>query len=384
MKKILFFALIAATVLGCKRSADINVDPEPELTDAIMLSAGGPVVLGRAVGDTTANKGPRLNEFVLEDQIGVYAVYTKKDGANIAPDWSEPVEGARTGRYFDNKPATCKGFSAKDGSNPATRWASFLWGNTGQGGVGVDQLYPKGEDSIFVYAYYPYHQDSMVMNTTAGPSRKIRLDTITPLKQSDVLWAVGKSRASTPVPYVKRKDPLAPLTFKHALAQLNFKVYRKGSSVAACQFVSIAFRCPVYGAMRITDGDMYITNSTVKDSVGTYTILGNQVTHTDIEYNSDLSQIQHLLATPYMVLPMSEAQAKACKLIVKLYFGKGDPSTDPTNVRTYDITLTNIKEFVQGSLNTLSLGVGDTNIELLADIEPWDNSNGTDSGLDIE
>lgn len=385
MKRVLFFALMAAAVVGCKQSTDINTDPEPELTDAIMLSSGAPVVLSRAAGDTTFNQGPRLNEFVMDDQIGVYAVYTKKNASAVEPDWSDaPTTGtARTGRYFDNKPASCKAFVTK--TTPATgRWASFLWGNAGQGGVGVDQLYPKGEDSIFIYSYYPYHADSMVMDNTVGPRRNIRLDTLNPLKQADILWAVGQSKAVAPMPYVKRKDPLAPLTFKHALAQLNFKVYKKGAQVKDCQFVGISFRCPVYGQMRITDGDMYVTNSIVKDSVGTYKITGAQATETELTYNADIKQIGHLLAIPYMVLPMSELQARKCTLNVSIYYGKSDPDTDPTNVKTYPIDLTNIKAFVQGSLNTLLLGVGDTQIDLLADITPWDNTLGNDSELDIE
>lgn len=386
MKRVLFFTLAAAAIVGCQRSPELPNVPENEaLTDEILLSAAGTVSLGKATGDTTANYGPRLNEFVLNDQVGIYAVYTKKNNSNIEPDWADaPTTGtARTGRYFDNKPAACTGFETK--TSPLTgRWAKFLWGNTGQGGVGIDQLYPKGEDSIFVYAYYPFHKDSMKMSTTEGPRREIRLDTLNPLKQADILWAVGESQAAVPVPYVKRKDPLAPLTFKHALAQLNFKVYRKGAKVAACQFVSIKFRCPVYGQMRITDGNMYITNSTVKDSVGTYSVSEGQVTDTEIKYEANVADISHLLTTPYMVLPLSETQAKACSLEVKLYFGTKSAGEEPANVRTYDIDLTSIKQFVQGSMNTLSLGVGDTNIELLADIEPWDTTNGTDSGLDIE
>ena len=392
MKKILFAALLVAAIVGCKRSAEIDVPQETEEGQAIALSSGK-VSLSKADGDPVANEGVRV-DFMVGDQIGVFAAYVKQPATTTqVPDWSAPDPVYPLGRYFDNAPASC----TKAGtSTPSAAPAEFGWGTSGIGGVEFDQLYPKKDRGVYLYAYYPLaHKDSVVIHTTDGPQVSYLLDTLNPLKQPDILWAVGKSKGTgtpaTPADTITRKDPLDVLQFEHALSQINFVLYRKDASVSACKLLEIKLRVPASGTVTLTKAagsNVALTSKDSKATLGTFTVAAGDanIANANVDVwdgTTPGSRPTPVLTLPYMIWPLTAVQAQGCTLSVKLYFGTGDPATDTKNVRTYKIEMTGMGAIAQGKLNLFILGVAPTIITLKGQITAW-GTDGNDSNLDIE
>lgn len=379
MKKILFFALMAAAVIGCKRSPET---PQVEDNGQLIRLSSGSVKLGRA---DVANQGVRV-DFVLDDQIGVFAANATGSAGSETPDWTPSI-----GVYFENAPALCTEVSELVNSKPA----SFSWGPQGEANVTHNKLYPKADGKIFVYAYYPYtaSADSINIDATDGPSVSYTLNTTSPLEQPDILWAIGKSKQSEP--FVYRKDPLNVLQFEHALAQINFTLYKADENTQACELVDIELQVPSAGTINLTKTSNNVTleTSTGTQTIGTYKI---KATDTNIQNKAveewenkgagDVSEVRPdaVLKSPYMIWPLTATEAQSCKLKVTLYFGSGDPSTDPDNVKVFDIDMAKMSEIKQGKLNHFILGVTPTVIDLKGQITEWDTTNGQDSELDIE
>lgn len=393
MKRVLFFALMAAAVVGCKQSTDM--EPDEALTGGQVIAlTSGEVAISRADGSTTAptaNQGTRVY-FGLGDQIGVFAAYGNAT-TNIAPtgpDWADAVgDVSFKGRYFDNAPATCTTVGAD--AVPA----KFTWGPAGEGGVAHEKLYPKKDRAIYAYAYYPLvtEADSITIDPTDGPKISYSLNTTAPLDQPDILWSIGKSKATAPLDSITRKDPLGILQFEHALAQINFILYKKDASVSNCALVDITLTVPTTGTMTLskTVGNIALVSSKNDATNGKYTIatgdpnIGNStVTEWDGTTNTeDKPRPASVLIVPYMIWPLTADQAQKCELVVRLYFGVGDPKTDTLNVREYKIDMTGMKPILQGKLNHFILGVTPTVINLEGQITPW-GEDGQDSGLAIE
>lgn len=405
MKKLLLLALSIAAIVSCNRQVEVADQPvggDPESDQIIQLSSGG----GAALTMASPNQGVRT-KFIIGDQIGLFAAYGKLDGANNVPDWKAidmPNDSIlQTGQYFTNWPAQCYELRPASPGDPADTTDKFAWGAKGQGGVGVDRIYPRAQRGIFVYAYYPYSADTdtVSVDPVKGPLVKVKLRDLNNTGtvdapaftgildvehlQADVLFAKGISvkDPAAPLDSVKRPEPLAPLYFRHALAQVTFKVGREDKS-AACKFVKIQFTVPHSGVMNLIDGKVEInapSAPTAADSL-TYTVTDKETEA--IEEGKD-NALQVLEVNPLMVLPMTAAQAKTCRLQLTVYYGVDEPGTDPSNHRTFNVNLNfdNMKGFAQGKKNTLLMMVSETGIRLEASIAEWD-ADGEISEIPVE
>lgn len=386
MKKTLLMALSIAAIVGCQKTNP--VDPITPNGDVIALSSGG-VTVAQGRADEVVNQGIRV-DFIEGDQIGLFAAFADKQDVPTAPSWAATDLDAQTGIYFENKPAACVTIAA------APKLAQFGWGTDGLGGVNADQIYPKKDANFFLYAYYPYtaKTDSVTVDATDGPQLSVRLNNTKPDKQEDVLWAVGKSRggeggAPASTEWVSRKDQLSPLTFKHALAQLQFRAYRE-SGAQECKFVSIKFTTNAKGLMNITDGTIAVeAMSTTPDNetIAVYDIVENATTDIPtLATAGDYTDALEILTNPLMIFPLVNTDLKLCKLEITVYYGASDPDTDPTNVKTFTVDLSGVTTgFNQGKKNQLILGVGQTVIALEGQIEAWeDNADGDDPVIPVE
>ncbi|MEG1413569.1 MAG: fimbrillin family protein [Mucinivorans sp.] len=386
MKKIIFLALAVVAIVSCKKNVGSTIE-EPQ-QDVIALSTGN-ISLSKV-----ANEGVRV-VFGVDDQIGVFAAYADNQTTPTAPSWATGNAADQTGVYFGNIAAKCT--TAGVGSAPAGTPAVFSWGADGTGGLTNNQIYPKNEKKIYLYSYYPYAASGTSIDPTAGPKLDIKLTDgaeDASIKQADVLWSVGASKQATPQAWISRTgdNQLAKLTFNHALAQLQFKIYRQDATVASCKFVQLEFQSPKAGSMNIMTGaievtPMDFTNATpTGNTVAKYTIGDpTSVVNITATQKTDATEIN---ADPLMVFPMTIAQAQTCKLKIWIYFGSKnavDMTADKADIKEYEVKLNTASTLalLQGKLNFISLGVGETTIELTADIEAWDPT-GSSTELPIE
>lgn len=405
MKKVLIFALVATAIFGCKR--DVNSTggelPDPN-SDVISLISGQPSLgaLGRA-----ANKGVRVH-FEVGDQLGLFAAYEK--ATPDTPDWAVATitEGYPTaGRYFVNKPAYCSIAGSTDAGSALDdkrREATFTWGRggaEGSGGVDHNQIYPKGDKLIYVYAYYPYDVDdvtNVTVDAETGPKIKLELNegTLTPNDvlpftvditaddfiptQSDVLHASGT--AISKAKSVKRTDKLDSLVFNHALAQFQIELQRPvGSRVS--EYTKIEFTTFFKGDMTLTTGAIapqIEMTTTENDHKLTYVITPKAAT-TEPEAtapNVDIPEIGTgdaykpltVLKNPLMLLPLDAANFKLSTLSVWLKF---DDDKDTDAAKEFKVNLTDLTDFTlqQGKLNTLTLTLAETGVELEGNVALW-------------
>lgn len=381
MKKTLLMALSIAAIVGCQKTN--TVDPITPNGDVIALSSGGVTVAQGRAGEEV-NLGIRV-DFIEGDQIGLFAAFADDQGTPTKPSWAATDLVAQTGIYFENMPAACVTVAA------APKLAQFGWGTDGLGGVNADQIYPKKDANFYLYAYYPYtaKTDSVTVDATDGPQLAVRLNNTTPDKQEDILWAVGKSVAQAPAAYISRKDQLGPLNFKHALAQLQFRVYKEAGA-QDCKFVSIKFTTNAKGTMNITDGTMSVEamSATPDDeTIAVYNIVENA--NTDIPTLATpgtYTDALEILTNPLMIFPLINTDLKLCKLEITVYYGSGDPETDTGNCKTFIVDLSSVTTgFNQGKKNQLILGVGQTVIALEGDIEAWvENAANVDPVIPVE
>ncbi|MEG2727646.1 MAG: fimbrillin family protein [Mucinivorans sp.] len=403
MKKILFLALAIVTVVGCKKSPQ---SPVENGTDEVIALSTGSVALSKV--DPVVNQGERI-DFIIGDQIGVFAAYDVKSNQTpaaipTAPDWTPATEATlknQTGLYFSNMPAKCTVPGVPGVSTPSVTPAvpaTFTWGATGSALTAEKMIYPKGKRSIYLYAYYPYTSTAvdLVLPTDATTNPKLNItltDGSAYQTQADVLFTHGKSVAGFDT--ISRGDKLAKLTFKHALAQVQFKVYSTDAAVAACKLLSIEFVAPKKGVMDITTGATAVTSIASGDATtkATYSITENKnakipvaVKGASTPYYADALVV---LAKPLMVFPLTSDQVKTCELKVKVYFGtktvESDIVADTDNQKEFTVDLTNVTNtFEIGKTNWLILGISRTTIDLTGDITAWDQTNGNDSDIVVE
>lgn len=394
MKKLLLFAFAVVAIASCKRTVDVenpNGGGSTETGDVIQLVSGtGGVAMTMADGDPIANQGVR-KFFILGDQIALYAAYVKDNAGTKEPDWAHtgtPAEDSvnQVGPYFQNMPASCTTAGTVTDSPAEVFAAKFGWGLTGTGGVGVDRTYPRNGRSLYVYGYYPYTKDSVTLDPAKGPLLKITLvalDTITEdagHKQSDVLYTRGYSKpvgsAPAALDTVSRNAQLDSLVFKHALAQVNFVVTRLNGA-AESKLRRIEFSVPKAGVLNIMEGKVTVTDPTQESEWIKY-VITDQVNE-PILLDTESTKLTVLKTNPLMILPLTAAEAKKCKLKLTVYYGSNpNPSLDPTNEKTFIINLNSdaMKAFAQGKKNTLTMQMSETIVEIKASIEPWvDNTD---------
>lgn len=370
-------ALAIAAVVSCQRNVSPGNPPhpvvpgEPDLTAPMFLSAGS-----GAVGTRTGGIGARQTQFQSGDIIGVYAAMGKLDATNVVPDW--------TNIYFANKPATFAGTGVAEDTT------AFKWGLGGIGGLANDQFYPAKDRSIFVYAYYPYtkNEADSIKLISSIPTRFVTLvegnvgdqtteDTVNRM-QPDYMWAVGKSvkptaAPNTPVDSVRRTLGLDTLTFKHALAQLNFGVYLMDQKATTCTFDSIVLIVPKKGSYDIIKGKTtIIPGTTAADSAAYYitTKSGEQIPAAAAsEKPTDALNI--LDTYPLMVFPMTADELKGCEIEIVVNYGDDRNPDRKRYVLKMKEQGNNLKPLRQGYYNTIYLGVGQTKVDLNCNVTPW-------------
>lgn len=397
MKKILLIAFAVAATVSCHRTIDVGqVAPDvPQAPgDVISLAAFSDAAVTMA---TVPGQGVR-KDFIVGDQIALFAAYgnDRVGSAPTGPDWvqnSDPkLDSAnQVGPYFINWPAYC---TIAGATSPTASAAKFQWGLLGTGGVGVDRIYPRGDRAVYMYAYYPFYMsDTVTLDPAKGPQLKIELKNNAVITadvehvQPDILFAQGKSKgAGSPAPgldTIKRSDPLAPLVFNHALAQINFKV-QLDKGAAECKFNSIQFFTPKEGVLNITDGVVTVTEPvsepTDADAAGwmEYKIEHGKgepipVPTTEPDADPKVFPLYVLENNPLMIMPQTIAQAQKCRLWLTVYYGTEDPDSDTANLHTYKVNLNNaaMKAIVQGKKTTLTLTMNRTHVNLEASITPW-------------
>lgn len=379
MKKLLLVAMAVASIVSCQKT-DVTTPPTEPQEGLIQLSMGG-------VSSRAGNAG-MLTVFEAGDQIGVVAAMLK-EGDPSTIEWTAPI-------HINNKPAA---WLSNSTPQPATDpvISTFKWGPAGEGGSLHDQFYPKKDRALSLFAYYPYTSsaDSLIYDaTTKTPNLLITLkdgkvtsgastiDGTTPavpdanIIQADVMWAKGVSKATTPLDSVSRLDPLATLEFKHALAQVNFKV-NKAADAADCFFDQIEFLTYKNGKLDITTGDIELTMPTSQTDSAKYVITDNSGAQIDLAGISIITT-----GKPLMILPTkTEDESKICKIRLRVNVGT-ELKPDYT---WFDVATTGLKPFNQGKLNTITLSLSKTGVTLTAKINPWvDNTPDEDTTLPVE
>ncbi len=383
MKKIIITLTIAVTIIACNKTSlndqEQNTTTPNPVDDIIQLSSGGTDT------KSTVNQGVR-EEFILGDQIAFFAAYPDADNPT-EPKWEEVTSNEQdeidqVGPYFLNAPAYCIAEAA------APDYAQFNWGESLETSEKTKKTYPKNDKEIYMYGYYPYNTAADTARIVDGvPQLLIGLDAryanLGNVKnlQPDVLWTVA---ASVGNPTIKRTEPLKPMTFEHALAQVDFKIKRAENS-RACFFAEILFTVPKYGEMNITTGEVIPQKAAAEydeTELITYSITrpGQQIAVSDQDTKSVFADG----ADKYlMVLPLTQQQTQECKLSVRVAYN----SSGDGEYKTFDIALDNasaLKEIKAGKLNTITLNVLETEIEIFAaNITPWED-NVEDSVLDVE
>lgn len=404
MKKILLIAFAVAAIVSCKKNVTGGGDNSkpfepatPDKSAPMYLSVGNGGGAAYGVAGKAGGIGIRQTTFEAGDVIGVYAATVKfVNPSTYAPDWTEKL-------YFENKPAS---YAA---TGTAADTVAFKWGMpSAQGGLDDIQFYPAKDRSIYVYAYYPYTQnttDSVKLDAiTKVPSRFVSLvegavvlagepdeDKNVNLMQPDYMWAVGKAQkvneGDPVVDTVRRTLRLDTLTFKHALAQLNFRIYLMDENATVCAFDSLVITVPKNGSYDLVTGTPKIIVDAVptaaKDSVS-YVITAKKGESIPAAIAGDKTNALDLLETlPLMVLPMNVDELKGCKIKLVVNYGKdGD-----TALRTYYVTMAQLglKPVKQGSYNSIYMGVGQTEVTLNCNINPWGiNDPADDSDLEVE
>ncbi|MEG0601460.1 MAG: fimbrillin family protein [Mucinivorans sp.] len=379
MKKVVLIALTVLTVVACKKSVTTVLDTG---TVPISLSAGAPI-------SKVPNMGVRSKLFELSDQIGVVAALSDNAAmpATEAPDWTKAV-------YFDNSASCCM-----SNTSSAPEVSKFSWGEAGAATIAESEFYPSKDGKIFLFAYSPYSiakADPAKIGyiapdgTSSKPSLAIDLKdgkvegeptTDASALQPDVLWYAGTTPVSSSV-------PTTCLNFNHALAQLQFKVYRSEGS-SSCKLVSIVFKTVKSGTMDITTGAFTYPTETGYETAAVYTITPKTgLTSTEIpalKTTDVATQAFDVLkangCSPLMILPLDMATAQKGYLEVTCdYAGTGAaPST-----QTFKCDLSTLGAgHVAGKLNTFNIKVSLTGIAIEATIAEW-ATDGTSSDLETE
>lgn len=372
MKKLLFSAIAIMSIVGCQKSGVTTPETEPQ-DGLIRLSMGG-------ISSRSGNAGMR-EVFEAGDQIGIVATLLKDDDpATISWD-ATPI-------HIDNKPAAWLSNTTPTTPGADLVISTFKWGPKGEGGLSHDQFYPKKDRSLALFAYYPYTAatDSLIYDaTTKEPILVIKLkdgevstaeETDANVIQADVMWAKGVSKATTPLDSVSRLDPLATLDFKHALAQVNFKV-SKSADAADCYFDQIELLTYKDGKLNITTGVIELTKPNTPTDSAKYVIKDNSgapITAAGIDIITT--------GKPIMVLPTkTAAESEICKIRLRVNYGT-DVKPD---YMWYDVETKGIKPFNQGKLNTITLALSKTGVALTAKIDPWvANDAADDPSLPVE
>lgn len=386
-----YLILIMAVLLsfGCQKREVVDPNIKPESADGLIELRSGATLSSRA-----ANEGIRGAQFVAGDQIGVTAVFVDVEAAELNPEAALVANWADT-MHFDNAPAKFSTLSG-DGS-----LSVFKWGENGEGGI-HNRYYPSRIREIFLVGYYPYSADNYTPGVKDATAELGRHPTLGVVLTDDMAPPVGPAPATgTSVGDVYTKDnhlkqadilryadytsegkvastnPLASMTFSHALAQIRFTLERS-EFATICYFRKIEFHTVKRGVLNLATGDFtYAEAVNAREAFYEFgfsgetapkiPIKGEEGAPIDILNSSYSVESAPELNYP-MVFPLPKSIGKLG--MIKLYTTLTD-SPDDEAYQVYDIPLETLADFVAGGLNTMNITIAKVHIELKATIEAW-------------